>query len=913
MTPERWQQVKTLFEQALGLADGQRAAFLDAACAGDPQLHRQVEALLASDAEGEAFLESPPVGLVDGVSDPESAEEGEEPLIGRQIGPYRILSEIGRGGMGAVYLAERADDAYQKKVAVKLLKRGMDRAAILRRFRHEREILARLDHPHIARLLDGGTTADGLPYFIMEYVEGVPIDAYCDRQSLPVRERLKLFRTVCAAVHYAHQNLIVHRDLKPGNILVTADGTVKLLDFGIAKVLHPGPGAQAMASHDTARRPMTPAYASPEQVRGEAITTASDVYSLGVLLYELLTGQRPYALSGHVPHEMEQAICQAEPERPSAAARRNGGGHGAPSGWKDLAGDLDNILLMALRKEPARRYASVEQFSEDVRRHLEGLPVIARRDTGWYRATKFIRRNKVGVGAAACALAALLAGMAATAWQARLARAQQEIAEAERVKAGQRLDGLRRFAHAFLFEFQDELQGVAGSVPVRKRMVERTLEYLTEQTKHAENNPALQRDLAAAYARLGFVQGMPTAANLRDKKGALESYRKAMAMREALLAANPSDVKLRSELIHNKNSIGRILLSNGDRDGALETYRRAVALGVPLAAQGSPRAQGTELATSYLMIGELLEVKGDLPGTLENYRNMVSVLEAPPGESCHENNEVCRLLARSYWMVAEVLAKMGDSVGRAENYRRAREVLDALRPGEPSDWQSNTMLASAYTNLGISMRNTGGGAEALLIHHKSLEILKTGWAADPKNVGVRRFLGESYSAAAGTLAQTGDEAGSLDYYRRALAIREPLVAEDPMNLPVRRALENNYHAVATRLEKAGDLTGAIKHYRRSAETCAALAADPLEVAMRSNLAERCAKLGDTYARLASDGKTSGEKRKGYWRAALSWYQRSSDVCGELRREGLLRPNRGDLAERLPAEIARCRAALVATQ
>jgi len=430
MNAERWQQIKELFQLASDRQPNQRGAFLDEACARDPELRSEVESLLAHDKPGEEFIEKP----VYEVAAELVPDELIESMVGRRIGPYQVLREIGHGGMGAVYLAMRADDEYQKQVAIKLVKRGMDTDAILRRFRNERQILANLDHANIAKLLDGGTTEDGLSYFVMDYVEGLPIDVYCDTHRLPTVERLKLFRTACSAVQYAHQRHVVHRDLKPTNILVTAEGVPKLLDFGIAKLLNPELSAQTIEP-TAGPRPMTPDYASPEQVRGQAITPASDVYSLGVMLYELLTGHRPYHLKSRTPEEIQRVIGNQEPEKPSSVVGRGSltrplratlsqrdrgpiqplrsplpvgegpGVRGKADGRTELrrrlGGDLDNIVLMALRKEPERRYASVEEeFSEDIRRHLEGLPVIARKDTLGYRSTKFIKRNKAGVIAA---------------------------------------------------------------------------------------------------------------------------------------------------------------------------------------------------------------------------------------------------------------------------------------------------------------------------------------------------------------------------------------------------------------------------------------------------------------------------------------------------------------------------------
>jgi serine/threonine protein kinase len=425
MSPEQWGQLKELFRTAIECEPPQRAAYLDQACASDPVLREEIESLLASHDEAETFIETPAfVNTVKAMT-----ESPPEQIEGRRIGTYQLVREIGRGGMGTVYLARRADEQYEKLVAMKVLRRGMDTEDIVRRFRTERQILASLDHPNIARLLDGGTTEDGLPYLVMEFVEGTPVTDYCDRHRLTANARLQLFRTICAAVQHAHQNLVVHRDLKPSNILITTDGTPKLLDFGIAKVLNQELNALMMDRTRTELRVLTPDYASPEQVRGEKLATTSDVYSLGVVLYELLTGHRPYRSLNTPPHELARIICEQEPAKPSAAITNVL----SDKLRRRLSGDLDNIILMALRKEPARRYASVGQFSEDIRRHLDGLPVIARKDTFKYRTTKFVRRNGLSVAAAGIILLSLLGGIVATAWQARAA--QQEKARAESVSA----------------------------------------------------------------------------------------------------------------------------------------------------------------------------------------------------------------------------------------------------------------------------------------------------------------------------------------------------------------------------------------------------------------------------------------------------------------------------------------------
>ncbi|MEJ7617998.1 MAG: serine/threonine-protein kinase [Pyrinomonadaceae bacterium] len=434
MSSERWKQVEEIFQSALDLALDEREAFVAAACAADPTLRQEVAALIAQYEAAGDFIETPALphaglnlaGLAGSGATTQPLEDEIPLMVGRRIGAYRIVREIGRGGMGAVYLAVRADSEFQKRVAIKLVKRGMDTDFILRRFRNERQILASLDHPNIARLLDGGTTDDGLPYFVMEYIEGEPLYDYCDSRKLAIPERLRLFCQACAAVSYAHHNLIVHRDIKPGNILVTASGELKLLDFGIAKLLNPDLAADTFALTATAMRLMTPEYASPEQVQGKPASPASDIYSLGVLLYELLTGHRPYRLRYRAPHEITRVICEQEPEPPSAAIARpddlladsgadeaatldvlcrNRGATTIEFLRRALAGNLDQIILKSLSKEPQRRYTSVENLCEDITSHLAGRNVAARR-TSDFAADK-IARPRAGEAKAGKSIAVL--------------------------------------------------------------------------------------------------------------------------------------------------------------------------------------------------------------------------------------------------------------------------------------------------------------------------------------------------------------------------------------------------------------------------------------------------------------------------------------------------------------------------
>jgi hypothetical protein len=443
MNAERWQQVKAIFDRAVECAPESRGELLHGLCGNDGELLRQVELLLASDEANQTLLDTPLIASAmarAGVA--VASAPGLDPLIGRTVGPYRVVREIGRGGMGCVYLAQRADDQFRRRVALKAVDPKLVDRQTLHRFENERQTLATLDHPNIIKLIDGGTTEDGLPWLVMDYVEGDTIDKYCETHKPRLADRLKVFRTICAAVHYAHQNLIIHRDLKPSNILMTPAGVPKLLDFGIAKLLRPEFMPHTVGHTRTDMRPMTPQFASPEQIRGLLVTTSSDIYSLGVLLYYLVTGRQPH--TGASLLDLQRAICETEPEKPSAVAASK----------EDAIGrDLDNIVLKAMRKEPQRRYASADHLGEDIRRYLEGEPVTARKDTVLYRASKFIKRNRVAVAAASLAAIALMA-TTAFAWHEKIAAQQQRAlaeskaaeADRERENAERRLGELQRLA-----------------------------------------------------------------------------------------------------------------------------------------------------------------------------------------------------------------------------------------------------------------------------------------------------------------------------------------------------------------------------------------------------------------------------------------------------------------------------------
>jgi len=575
-------------------------------------MRREVESLLASHDDASGFLAQPAADL--GYTLHYSGEESGEYPAGFRAGPYQLEKRIGRGGMGSVWLASRGEG---QKVAVKLVKRGMDTSEILRRFRMERQVLASLNHPNIARLIDGGSTPEGMPYLAMEYVEGTPIDQFCESRASAITDRLKLFRDVCAAVQYAHQNLVVHRDIKTGNILVTQAGVVKLLDFGIAKLLRTDLATLEMAQTRPELRPMTLDYASPEQVRGEAITTSTDVYSLGVLLYKLLTGTMPYGVSTRSPEAIRKAILETEPRRPSAVILTDST-HAIPQATqkievvtaetralarkrlkKKLSGDLDTIILKALRKERQKRYLSVEQFSEDIRRYLEGRPVIARIDTPGYRFRKFVRRNLAGVAAAIALVAALASSAIFFAYRERaekrrfedatvslerqLLLADLEIGSAERVRDGYKLATAILRAHPERDDARydaaqaaSKMGEMAADQSAAAKYYGEALAQLDVLARHADHGDAqVEKALGAVAAKLGAME-----LERGNLLAALSNFSRVLQIAEAAAAADGANVseETRLALAAANARVGEVLLRNGARNEGAAKLKKAMGI-----------------------------------------------------------------------------------------------------------------------------------------------------------------------------------------------------------------------------------------------------------------------------------------------------------------------------------------------
>jgi eukaryotic-like serine/threonine-protein kinase len=864
MNPEQWRRVKQLLEQAIALDEAERSSFLDRACNGDAEIRREVDSLLsAHERAGTTFMGTPALDLKAGAP-------GAPARTGRRVGVYQIVEQIGHGGMGEVYRAVRADGQYTKEVAVKLVRGGFDSDAVLERFRNERQILASLDHPNIARLLDGGTTEEGTPYLVMELIEGEQIDSYCDQHKLSITERLQLFRQACGAVQFAHQRLVIHRDIKPSNVLVTKEGVPKLLDFGIAKILDP-----AAAAPITLARAMTPEYASPEQIRGEAITTASDVYSLGVVLYELLTGCAPYRVNANTPHELSLAITETEPQRPSAVVLRpkivaqgkDGAGaeppadlfsrtrEGSPAKLRRrLLGDVDNILLMALRKEPQRRYASVERFADDIRRHLEGLPVIAARDSWRYRAGKFVQRHRAGVVAAALAIVALMVGVG-------LILREAHIARVERARADERFNDVRKLANSLIFELHDSIKDLPGSTPARKLLVTRALEYLDSLARQAKGDSSLQRELATAYVKVGDVLGYPYMANLGDTAGALQSYRKALAIREPLASTRPDDMQLQGELARNYFRIADVLEATGDFKGAVETVGKALPI------------------TQRMALG----------------KNDPTVIDH---------------LAGGYYYTAGLLGQMGDPRGALENYRQAASVRQTGLQVDPENVLLNTHIAADYEGMAESMKETGDLVHAIPMQEKAVEILDKISSASPNNTTLREFLAEATNRF-GTIQQAqGDSAAALGTHRKAHQIFEELRAADPKNTLAKSNFAFSDIGIGDSLVAMGKPASALEVYREAIETFESMSpATTGNRYRRTGLASAYFGLGNVYSALAAKPRKPANQARQHWLAARTWYEKSNALWIDKDKRGELESNEHAELQTVARAIAKCNSAL----
>jgi serine/threonine protein kinase len=846
MTPEEWQRVRPILESALELDSAKRPAFLDESCA-DPSLRHELESLLAAHEQAGTHVLNSALAPNFFAHD----EAHFRLLPGKRIGPYEIVEEIAQGGMGAVYRAVRADGQYNQQVALKIVRSELGTEFTATRFKNERQILATLNHPNIARILDGGTTAEGMPYFVMELVEGQRLDDYCDAQKLATNERLGLFLQVCSAVHYAHQHLVIHRDIKPGNILVTAEGVPKLLDFGIAKILESSEAADQLEQTISLIRLLTPEYASPEQVKGEPITTASDVYSLGVVLFELLTGRTPYNVPTHTPHEISRAVCEAEPEKPSTVVRRKqlptGDGEGKQTAdssrsavregspeklSKRLSGDLDNIVLMALRKEPQRRYASAEQFAQDIRRHLDHLPVMARKDTAAYRASKFISRHKVAVAVAALVTITLLSATGVTLRQARIARANE-------IRAEKRFNDVRKLANSLMFEVHDSIRELPGATAARKLIIQRAQEYLDSLAQESKSDPALLRELATAYSRLATLQGDSRDANLGDTSMSLQNYHRAIELGRAAVALDPQNRDLKRGLAEDYTRLDLPLFQKGDRNGERECLREALLILEPLAV------------------------------------------------SNQQDQPVQYALSKTYELKGSLMFRENNRDGALESYAKALRINEVLARVGPQNAVYRTNISFGHKHLGSVLLAQNHLDEALEHYRQALAIDEALLAANPDNLSSRYYMTYDYDEIGHILGKRGDLETALSYYHKALDIRAAMAAADPRDTRAQGGLAITYNSIGPLLQRKGDYPGALEMLQKALHIREALAqSDPANERIRFSIAETQALLGELYGAMAA--KTAPEKQAGYCREARPWFERSLPVYLQVQSEGRLR-------------------------
>jgi eukaryotic-like serine/threonine-protein kinase len=775
MTPERWQQVKDILATALELPPGERLAYLDRSCASDHSLRGEVNRLLQDEHQVDPqFLGSTALGVLAAAVLPEQRN----PCIGRLIGAYRIVQQIGTGGMGEVYRAVREDDEYLKPVALKIIRAGQDSGFVISRFRNERQILSTLDHPNIARWMDGGTTEEGLPYLVMELIEGQPITDYCDQHRLSITERLRLFSQVCGAVQNAHQHLIIHRDIKPGNILVTPAGTPKLLDFGIAKILNLDSPPNVADATLTTFRALTPRYASPEQIKGEPMTTETDVYSLGMVLYELLTGSVPYRLATGSPEEMAEAVCRNEPRKPSLAvlpAASNGDdpdaarhreiararGSSPERLHKRLIGDLDTVLLKALRKEPSRRYASVDRLAEDLRRHLENVPVLARNDTLWYRASKFVARHRAAVAVSALVTLAMVSALTLAVHEAR-------VAELQRARAERRFNDVRKLANSLMFEVHDSIKDLPGATAARKLLMDRAVEYLDSLSQEASGDVALQGELAAAYDRVGDLLGYNGAANLGDLSGALKSYQKALAIRESAVA-NAGKQQMREDLLNDYFHLSFVLNDSGDYVGALANVQKAIPLAQRMVElQAEPKYRDW-LAGFYWQQGNVLMQTHHYADALESFRRAASIREPVAGETAA--NPLLRAhLAADYIGLGRALFSTGDLTQALNAVKKGTEILEQLTQRDPTNGTLREYLGEAYSRVAVILQNQGDLDRALAFDRKANDVFVELSKADGSNSLARDNHALTAESIAGILVRQGKIDAAIRLLRDTIAV-----------------------------------------------------------------------------------------------------------------------------------------------
>ncbi len=882
MSLQNWQQIKDIFAEALETSNDDRLDFLRERCGTDEELYAEVKSLIEANAETEPLIEKNALNFA-------SKLDGKSYNF-TKFGRYTVLHEIGRGGMGAVFLADRNDGEYEQKAALKIIRQSFVNEEIERHFRRERQILASLNHPNIAKLLDGGVSESGELFLVMEYVEGESLLEYAENHQLNIEEKLNLFLKICRAVSYAHQNLVVHRDLKPSNILVGKDGEPKLLDFGLAKITAPDDGLFAAENGSeqtkTLFRVFTPAYAAPEQIHGKTVTTASDVYSLGVCLYELLTGEKPFRFEGKSLDEILKTVDNIEPLRPSAIGSsrfqisdskfENGRNPKSKiQNLKFLKGDLDNITLKSLRKEPERRYRSVEAFTDDIERHLKNLPVRARPNTLAYRASRFFRRNRIAVSATALVILALISGLAIALWQTQIARV-------ERARAEQRFSDVRKLSNSLLFEISPKIERLPGSTEAREILVSRALEYLDSLATESQNDSQLQSELATAYEKIGDLQGNPANPNLIDSGAAIVSYKKAGEMRRRLLEKNRDDAETERRLAENYRVLGNIYSQTNEIEASSKNTNAALDIYEKLVAE-NPSSSDLRFGLAKVNYDFGLNLQSNKKHSeslayFEKSKNLLAVVNAETPNQL----EVLRTIAEVQIQTAYALSWAERQTEAEAEAKEAATVYENLLANNPNDvtvrggmWLTYWLSSGIYQD-----RNDKIAYEYAL---KALHIVEATVAQDGANIRAKQQLAKSFSTLGETATTIDRSAEAISYLEKACRMLREITASTAKNVRLKSELALSRRRLGSAQAEQGFLANSLESLREAEKTyLEILQSAPEDRRSNRNLTDVYEQFGITYGKLHEK-----EKSEYYRQAAEANYQKALDILERLDKNDAL--------------------------
>lgn len=815
---EKWNRMKDIFAECVELPFGERNAFLAKSCGEDADLRREIDSLLAAHDEENNLLELNSLDLGERLSDTESV------MTERRFGRYRIVREIGSGGMGSVFLAERDDGEFSMQVALKIVRQSIASREVIERFKSERQILANLHHTNIATLIDGGVSDKGEPFLAMEFVDGVSITEYCELHDLNVKERLRLFLKVCSAVAFAHRNLVVHRDLKPSNILVDTDGQPKLLDFGLAKAF-----SDDSAQTQTAFRAFTPAYASPEQIIGRNISTASDQYSLGVILYELLTGSKPFNFDGYSYEEIVRSLDSVSVKTPSSTVLV------AKRGQSSLASDLDNIALKALRREPERRYSSVEAFADDIRRFLEGRPVSARPNTFGYLASRFVKRYKTPVAAAALILVALIGGLAAAVWQAR-------IAGQERDKAERRFQEVRGLSTSLLFEIAPRIERLEGSTETRQVLVTRALEYLNTLAAEKENDPTLQAELAQAYQKIGDLQGNTSKPNLGDYIGAVESLEKA----RSILLTLPGSTEIQLRLAEVSHELAKIKFTQGQTQASIAESENASLIYTNLLSADPTSAEIRKLLlANEIDHAHTFAINNQYAVAVPMYREILTNLESMNPD----DRDVGRMTAQTLAYLSNGLS-WDDRQAEAESENaKAVALAEKLSTRFPKDPEVQKTVFSVFL-LASSTHEGIKNDVSLAFAKRASEVAENAVSIDPADLQARFLAAKSLSRLGITLALNKQIDNAITKLNEAEKALNALIEIEPRNTIYLDDLGTLYIRFGDVEKSRGDLRATLAAYKKAVEVCERMVAiDVRNLVAHRDLAQALKSVGVTENKL----------------------------------------------------------------